>query len=144
MKIEKTKHKGKSIINVYVDKSNLKGIIRFGHEISVTFVEESGELKFDSAWHIGVSELSWNSDEEELFESMFPGLLVEMRNEIVKKKHFELASRIFDCISDGYDDEEQREMIVNSLCDELSNLDNNSFIEASFEALCERIEELEI
>ena len=56
--------------------------------------------------------------------------------------NYELAYRIFDCISDGYDDEEQKGDIVNRLIDELSN-DGNEIIKASFVALCERIEELE-
>lgn len=56
--------------------------------------------------------------------------------------NFELASKIYDCISDGYDDEEQREDVVNALCDELSQ-NENKYIKLSFEALCERVKELE-
>lgn len=55
----------------------------------------------------------------------------------------ELAKRIFDCISDGYDDEEYREETEIELYNELSQIDSSSFIKASFERLCERIEELE-
>ena len=44
------------------------------------------KLIFESAWHIGVSEMKWNSSEEDSFEEMFPKLLEEMRKEIMKKK----------------------------------------------------------
>lgn len=56
----------------------------------------------------------------------------------------ELAKRIYDCLSDGYDDEEYREETEIALSNELSQLDNGSFIKASFLRLCERIEELEL
>lgn len=58
--------------------------------------------------------------------------------------NFELANRIYDCLSDGYDDEEQREDTVNILEEELSQISDDSFIKASFLGLCERIEELEM
>ncbi len=54
-----------------------------------------------------------------------------------------LASRIFDCISDGYDDEEYKETTVTSLYNELSQIPSDSSIKAAFISLCERIEELE-
>ena len=56
---------------------------------------------------------------------------------------YDLANRIYDCISDGYDDEEQREDVVNALCNEFLQ-GNNEYIKLSFIALCERIEELEM
>ena len=55
----------------------------------------------------------------------------------------ELAKRICDCISDGYDDEEYREETITALYNELSQSDNNSNTKAAFVRLCERIEELE-
>ena len=55
-----------------------------------------------------------------------------------------LAKRIFDCISDGYDDEEHREETEMKLYNELSQIDNNSIIKDAFVALCERIEDLEM
>ena len=55
----------------------------------------------------------------------------------------ELAKRIVDCISDGYDDENREEVEV-KLYNELSQIDNNSIIKNAFVALCERIEELEM
>ena len=54
-----------------------------------------------------------------------------------------LASIIFDCISDGYDDEEYKETTVTSLYNELSQILSDSSIKAAFISLCERIEELE-
>lgn len=56
----------------------------------------------------------------------------------------ELAKRIFDCTSDGYDDEEYREEIETELYDALSQIDSDNIIKSSFIALCERIEELEM
>lgn len=56
----------------------------------------------------------------------------------------ELSKRIVDCISDGYDDEENREEAEMKLYNELSQIDNNSIIKNAFVALCERIEDLEM
>ena len=53
-----------------------------------------------------------------------------------------LACRIFDCLSDGYDDEEDREETVNALYNELSQLPGDSFLRCAFGRLCEIIEEL--
>lgn len=55
----------------------------------------------------------------------------------------ELAKRIFDRLSDGYDDEEFREEIETVLYNELSQISNDSFIKAALLRLCERVEELE-
>lgn len=56
---------------------------------------------------------------------------------------YELAKRICNCLSDGYDDEEFREETETALYNELSQIGNDSFINVSFVRLCERIEELE-
>lgn len=55
----------------------------------------------------------------------------------------ELAKRIIDCISDGYDDEEYRNETETELYEALSQLDNGSIIKSAFMSLCERVEELE-
>ena len=55
----------------------------------------------------------------------------------------ELAKRICDCLSDGYDDEEYREETETVLYNELSQISNDSFIKAALLRLCERVEELE-
>lgn len=55
----------------------------------------------------------------------------------------ELAKRIIDCISDGYDDEEYRVDTETKLCDELSQLNDNSTVKLSLEKLCELVEELQ-
>ena len=86
MKIETITHDGKNYINVFTDKSTSNGVLRFSHEISVTFIKEKDKLIFDSAWHCGVSDMDWRSNEENSFEETFPGLLSEMRNEIKKTK----------------------------------------------------------
>ena len=90
MKINHVNDKGKEYINVFVDKSTSNGLLRFGHEISVTFLKEKDKLIFDSAWHVGVDEMSWDSSEEDSFEEMFPGLLSDMRNEIMKVQFIRL------------------------------------------------------
>lgn len=84
MKIERINCKGKEYINVFVDKSTSNGLLRFGHEISVNFVKEKNKLIFESAWHCGVSEMSWDSSEESSFEETFPGLLAKMRSKITE------------------------------------------------------------
>lgn len=55
----------------------------------------------------------------------------------------DLAKRICDCLSDGYDDEEFREETETALYNELSQISNESFIKAALLRLCERVEELE-
>ena len=55
----------------------------------------------------------------------------------------DLAKRIFDCLSDGYDDEEFREETEIALYNELSQISNDSFIKTALLSLCERVEELE-
>ena len=54
----------------------------------------------------------------------------------------ELARKIIDCLSDGYDDEESREESGIALYNELSQLNGNSAIKAAMLKLCETIEEL--
>ena len=55
----------------------------------------------------------------------------------------DLAKRICDCLSGGYDDEEFREETETALYNELSQISNDSFIKAALLRLCERVEELE-
>lgn len=55
----------------------------------------------------------------------------------------ELAKRICDCLSDGYDDEEFREETETALYNELSQISNDSFVKAALLRLCECVEELE-
>lgn len=59
----------------------------------------------------------------------------------MNNKRLELASRICDCISDGYDDEELREDAVIELYRKLE--ESTDFIAKVLERLCERIEDLE-
>lgn len=54
----------------------------------------------------------------------------------------ELARKIVDCLSNGYDDEENREEAEIALYHELSQLNGNSAIKAALLKLCETIEEL--
>ena len=56
----------------------------------------------------------------------------------------ELAKRIFDCLSDGYDDEEYREKAELELYNELSQVGNGNSVKTALLRLCERIEELEM
>ena len=55
----------------------------------------------------------------------------------------ELARMIVDALSDGYDDEENREEAATALYNELSQLSGNSLIKIALLQLCERVEELE-
>ena len=54
----------------------------------------------------------------------------------------ELAKRIYDCLSDGYDDEEYRDDAETELYNELSQIGNDS-VKVALLRLCERIEDLE-
>lgn len=56
----------------------------------------------------------------------------------------ELAKRIIDCLSDGYDDEEFRSETEIELYNELSQISNESCIKTALLRLCERVEELEM
>ena len=56
-------------------------------------------------------------------------------------ERLELASRICDCISDGYDDEELKKDAVIELYRKLE--ESTDFIAKLLERLCERIEDLE-
>lgn len=78
--------------------------------------------------------------------------LNEMTREFEKKNHIgiqsilnsnELSSKIIDCLSDGYDDEENRDEEEAFLYSELSQLSGDSIIRIALQRLCERIEELE-
>lgn len=55
----------------------------------------------------------------------------------------ELSQKVFDVLSDGYDDEEVREQAETDLYNELSQIPDNSAIRIALYRLCERIEELE-
>ena len=65
----------------------------------------------------------------------------ERKGKNMDNKRLELASRICDCISDGYDDEELRKDAENDLYGELEQ--STDFIAKVLERLCERIEDLE-
>ena len=54
----------------------------------------------------------------------------------------ELAKQIFDCLSDGYDDEEQREKTETNLYNELTQISDDGYVKAAIARLCKRIEDL--
>ena len=55
----------------------------------------------------------------------------------------ELAEKVVDCLSDGYDDEENRDETGKLLYDSLSQISNDNPIKIVFVRLCETIEELQ-
>ena len=55
-----------------------------------------------------------------------------------------LANRIFNCLSDGYNDYGNMEETVTVLYNELSQIPGDSFVKAEFIRMCEKIEELEV
>lgn len=55
-----------------------------------------------------------------------------------------LSTNIIDCLSDGYDDEENREEEETMIFNEVSQLSGDSIIRVVLQRLCERIEELEM
>lgn len=72
--------KGIYYCSVFTDKTKSSGVLRFTHEINVTFVYSDEQWKFYDAWHVGVSDMFWKADELDSFEELFPGLLNEMMN----------------------------------------------------------------
>lgn len=55
----------------------------------------------------------------------------------------ELVEKVFDCLSDGYDDEESRDETENLLYDSLSQISNDNPIKIVLIRLYETIEELQ-
>lgn len=55
----------------------------------------------------------------------------------------EFAEKVVDCLSDGYDDEENRDETENLLYDSLSQISNDNPIKIVLVRLCETIEELQ-
>ena len=53
-----------------------------------------------------------------------------------------LAKRIVDCLSDGYDDEENSKEVERALYNDLSQLKEDSIVKAAILRMCETIEEL--
>lgn len=53
-----------------------------------------------------------------------------------------LAKRMVDCLSDGYDDEENRKEVERALYNDLSQLKEDSIVKAAILRMCETIEEL--
>lgn len=54
-----------------------------------------------------------------------------------------LAEKVVDCLSDGYDDEENRDETENLLYNRLSQISNDNPIKIVLVRLCETIEELQ-
>lgn len=84
MKYSFYKTRDKEFCSVLVDKSSSNGILKFSHEIDITFVKE-GIWKFFSAWHCGVSEMFWTAAEEDDFNDLFPGVLKEIKDYLQDK-----------------------------------------------------------
>lgn len=82
MKLAPYVDNGTEYLDVTVNKDHKAGALRFSHEILVTFVKKDNEYVFNSAWHCGVSEMSWDQGEKDSFEETFPGLLDEMQRAI--------------------------------------------------------------
>ena len=55
----------------------------------------------------------------------------------------ELAEKVVNCLSDGYDDEENRGETENLLYNSLSQISNDNPIKIALVRLCETIEELQ-
>lgn len=54
-----------------------------------------------------------------------------------------LSEKIFEALSDGYDDEESREETIEVLQGEIDRLAKDSILLVAINSLCERITELE-
>ena len=53
-----------------------------------------------------------------------------------------LEKKIVDCLSDGYDDEENKEEVERALCNDLSQLKEDSIVKVAILRMCETIDEL--
>lgn len=53
-----------------------------------------------------------------------------------------LAKKIVDCLSDGYDDEENKEEVERALCNDLSQLKEDSIVKVAILRMYETIDEL--
>lgn len=86
------------------------------------------------------------SSSSEWLKEKFPEITEHyvIENQPKPVSNAELARRICDCLSDGYDDEEYREETEISLYNELSQISSDSIIKAVLKKLCERIEDLEM
>ena len=58
-------------------------------------------------------------------------------------KNRDIANMIFDALSDGYDNEEERPETVAELAAELEQLEESAMLKAALIALCERVDELQ-
>lgn len=58
-------------------------------------------------------------------------------------KNIDIAQLIFDTLSDGYDNEEERPETVAELAAELDKLEEGATLKAALIALCERVEDLQ-
>lgn len=74
------------------------------------------------------------------YKSYFDGGVVELVEST--QSSADLAKRICNCLSDGYDDEDSRVSTENELYNELSQIYADSFVKAAFSQLCEKIEHL--
>lgn len=58
-------------------------------------------------------------------------------------KNIDIAQLIFDTLSDGYDNEEERPETVAELAAELDKLEEGATLKAALIALCETVEDLQ-
>ena len=65
-------------------------------------------------------------------------------NKNVNMNSLTLANRIFNCLSNRYNDYGNMEETVTVLYNELSQIPGDSFVKAVFIRMCEKIEELEV
>lgn len=65
-------------------------------------------------------------------------------NKNVNMNSLTLANRIFNCLSNRYNDYWNMEETVTVLYNELSQIPGDSFVKAAFIRMCEKIEELEV
>lgn len=117
---------------IYEYVSNDDGLMTFESDMKAFFIAEEscGTFLPDIASDGEAIELVEIEEEEEVRAMGKNDLLL-------------LAKRIFDNVSDGYDDEEEREETEKRLFNELSDLPENSLIKAALQSLCERVEDLQ-
>ena len=117
---------------IYEYVSNDGGLMTFESDMKAFFIAEESCGTF-------LPDIASDGEAIELVEIEEEGEVRTMgKNDLLL-----LAKRIFDNVSDGYDDEEEREETEKRLFNELSDLPENSLIKAALQSLCERVEDLQ-
>lgn len=83
IKLHRMMKNNKDTYEVCVTKNSQTGQLKCTNEIFIWFVKENNTWMFQGAWYIGVSESYYNESEINMFEQTFPGLINQVKNQLV-------------------------------------------------------------